>query len=158
MNGCRNISGWGPCVLSLIFALMALAACLSPAEQLQGSYTMTIAEEEIPTGFGTTNLTPDDIALLSGDWQLNFLADGIFTVTKNGETMIEEGHYTVNNDMLTVGQETGPASCVGPPSRVEEPGLYKWVSQGDQMLFLPVDEKCGGRMVVFSAAPWARVK
>lgn len=154
----KNERTWRALLLFFSFALLTLAACVSPATQLQGSYEVNIPEEEIPTGFGFTNLTPDDIALLSGNWQIDFLPDGIFTVSKDGEIMIEEGHYAVDNDLVTVGEETGPASCVGPPARVEEQATYRWVRQESRLLLLPVDEKCGGRLVVFSALPWTWMK
>ena len=139
-----------------IIMMIALTACNSTGEQIQGSYVTDIKPEDIPTGFGNTTIAPDDIALLSGQWQLNFLPDGSFTVTRNGELMIEEGHYEVNGNKLTVGKEKGLAACVG-EARIES-GIYEWSRDGDQVRFLVVDDKCGGRTVIFAAKPLTKVE
>ena len=53
-------------ILWIILIMIALTACTSAGEQLQGSYVTDIKPEDIPTGFGNTTIAPDDIALLSG--------------------------------------------------------------------------------------------
>jgi hypothetical protein len=143
--------------MTLVLVLLTLAllsACLAPADQLAGSYVTGITPTDLPTGFGNSEIAPEDIDLLSGRWQITFAPDGRFSVTRNGEVMIEEGHYQVDNTLLTVGQETGPAACVGEPRLLS--GTYQWKRQGDALTLLVVNDKCGGRTVVFAAHPWVR--
>jgi hypothetical protein len=151
---CLHFPRYLTTLVLVLLTLGWLTACVAPVDQLAGSYITVITPMDIPTGFGSTEIAPEDIDLLSGRWQITFQPDGRFSATHNGEVMIEEGRYQVNNNLLTVGQERGPAACVGEPRLLS--GTYQWTRQGDALRLLVVNDKCGGRTVVFAAHPWVR--
>jgi hypothetical protein len=149
------------CILILPFGL-ATVSRLPPLPKLQGSYTTVITPEDLPASFGSTNLSGDDIAFLSGEWQIEFIqdshSDGHFTMTKNGEVMILNGRYTLNNNSLAFSDETGPAACNKDPRQNYRTGVYRWGHSGDELAFLVIDDKCGGRTIVLGTHPWVKLK
>jgi hypothetical protein len=148
------------CILMLPFGLVTVSH-LPPLPKLQGSYTTVITPEDLPAGFGSTNLSADDIAFLSGEWQLNFIqdshSDGHFTMTKNGEAMILNGRYTLSNNTIAFSDESGPAACNRDLRQNYLTGTYRWGHSGDELAFLVVDDKCGGRTIVFGTHPWVKL-
>ena len=96
----------------------------------------------------TTRLTAEEAAQAprtAGMWEVSFAEDGGFTVTHDGEGVVQ-GRYTVEGNRLTFTDESGPLAC-------DQPAAYEWSLSGSELTMTRVEDACEGRAGVLSAHP-----
>jgi hypothetical protein len=142
-------------VLSLaVFALLVVVSPLAPralahsADVPAGIYTTTLMASDIPDFF-----PPEYVALLVGDWEIEFSESGSYIVSKDGSPAVV-GRYNSNPARVVMTDLQGPLSCT------DEPGIatatYRWTLTGDELLLTAVKDSCPGRNLVLTAHPLQR--
>jgi hypothetical protein len=136
--------------LALLAALLVggpagLNAKANSASVPAGIYTTTLTEADIPASF-----PPEVIALLVGDWEIEFTEAGSFIVSKDGYPAVV-GRYNSNSARIVMTDLEGAFSCT------DEPGIatatYRWTLASDELVLTAVNDRCGGRNVVLTAHP-----
>ena len=82
-----------------------------------------------------------------GTWTLTFAKAGTYTVALKGAVLVK-GKYTISGAKVTLGHETGPASC-------SPPGKYSWKRTGKALKLTKVSDSpsaCQGRIFVLAHA------
>ena len=139
--------------MSSQFKLLAVAAFLLLAVRCtvgtipSGVYTTTINKQDIPAGFPA-----EAVAMLTGEWNIEFTSAGRYVVSKDGQLAIE-GRYTSTQDQLVLTDEKGPLVCDVPG---EETGKYKWLASSSGVKLTATEDKCSGRSVVLTTRVWAK--
>jgi hypothetical protein len=117
-------------VLTMAVAV-ALPASALAGGALPGKYTTKIAKA----------------GQFKGTWTLAFAKAGTYTVALNGAVLVK-GKYTTSGAKVTLGHESGPASC-------SPPGKYSWKHTGKALAFTKVSDSpsaCQGRIFVLAHA------
>lgn len=115
-------------------AIVALAAANPGAKQLPGIWVTTV-----------TGKKP---AALNGDWAMQILASGDYTIVKragNAARLMAKGEaYLVGIRGVIFKNESGPAACTGKQAA----GRYNFIVIGKTLTFSRVRDLCVGRRVV----------
>lgn len=130
-------------MLRLVLAMaVALLVAVSPAaaagRPLHGTFTTVIKN------------APD--AQLDGAWQVALLANGSYTIQRNGAVLIR-GRDTETAATISFGHETGPAACTGALG----PATYRWSLRAGLLRLTTVREGCLGRHVVLTTHPLKKI-
>jgi hypothetical protein len=110
-----------------------------------GTYTTTITEADIPPYF-----PPEAIAILVGQWQIEFTEAGSSVVTKDGDIVVV-GHYTSTPTRVVLTDQQRALSCTDAPGIAR--AVYKWSLGNDELVLSSVLDRCAGRQVVLTAHP-----
>ncbi len=108
-----------------------------------GTYTTTITAADIPPYF-----PPEAIAILVGQWQIEFTEAGSSVVTKDGDIVVV-GHYNSNPTRIVLTDQQGALSCTDAPGIAT--GVYKWSLENEALILSAVRDRCAGRQVVLTA-------
>ena len=82
------------------------------------------------------------------EWTIRFADDGKFTVSTDGEAVVE-GKYEVTKDEIVLSDETGPRA-----DRGNKPGKYTWKRDGKKMTFTKVEDEARGRVGALTSGAW----
>jgi hypothetical protein len=137
-------------VIALLLAVVLVprsAMAGPPAQFPTGTYITTITEADLPPG-----LPPDVIAVLSGQWQMEFTQAGNHIVTKEGDLAVL-GRYTANPARLVFTDLEGPIACSYTGAAT---GVYQWAFENNELTLTAVHDACGGRHIVLTAHPWQK--
>ncbi|MGH8248891.1 MAG: hypothetical protein ACREUU_20985 [Gammaproteobacteria bacterium] len=118
-------------LLGLVLALLlatAASAAPGPAEFPTGTFQ---------TFVGRTQFT------------ITLAADGDYKVSVN-RALIVDGQHSVENDVLTLVDHSGPGACLG---QIEILGRYTWSFDGRQLTLSLIEDPCAGRRAL-AASPW----
>jgi hypothetical protein len=115
-------------------AVVALAAANPGAKQLPGVWVTTV-----------TGRKP---AALNGDWTMQILASGDYTIVKRAgnaaRLMVKGAAYLVGIRGVVFKNESGPAACTGKQAA----GRYNFIVTGKTLTFSRVRDLCIGRRTV----------
>ena len=111
-----------------VLATLALSATALASSALVGKYSTKVAAP----------------AQLKGTWILTFAKGGTYTVADNGQVVVR-GKYTAAGSTVTMGHETGPASCTST-------GKYIWTRSGKTLKLKHAtgSAPCVGRDLILS--------
>jgi hypothetical protein len=87
---------------------------------------------------------------IDGTWTVDF-ATGTYTVTWNGETVLQSD-YTVRGSDMCLTEKSGKVKCPGT-------GEYRFTEKGTSLTFKKISDSasCAGRTAVLTAQPLTRV-
>ncbi len=114
---------------------LMLAGVLALAASAAGSW----AAEEFPTG-----------SYVTGDFSVTFIAAGGFSVTQNGEAVVE-GTYKVTGHSIEITDQKGRYACTE-----SSPGKYNWKLEGETLSFEKVADDCQRRTRTLASHPLKR--
>jgi hypothetical protein len=117
--------------VAVLLALLALTSVASAAGSLGGTYQTKIGAK--PLG-----------GQLKGTWTIKF-SHGNYKVSQGG-TAVVHGKYTISGSKVSLGHESGPASCPGT-------GTYSFHASGKKLTFTRVSDDtaaCAGRAAVLA--------
>jgi hypothetical protein len=118
--------------------LVAVSAAAAAGRPLHGTFTTGI--KNAPAG------------QLDGAWQIDLLANGRYTIQRNGAVLIR-GRDTETATTISFGHETGPAACTGAVGAA----TYRWSLRAGLLRLTAVREGCLGRHVVLTTHPLKKV-
>lgn len=108
-----------------------------------GIYATTITESDVPPFF-----PPEVIEILVGEWRIEFTDGGTYIVTKDGEIVVV-GRYNSNNSRLIMTDLQGVYACTDVPGVAT--GVYRWSLENNELVLVPVNDRCDGRPVALTA-------
>lgn len=132
----------------LPLALLFLVGFTVNPDPPPGSYTMSVAEEDIPE-----NVPAEARGNFVGKWQMNLSPDKKYQISKDGNVLVK-GSFNLSGGQITVTDEEGVLACTGQPSM--ETGTYNWTYEEGKLSFKIVDDKCEGRRFVLSLRSWQK--
>lgn len=133
----------------LPFVLLFLVGfTVNPESPPPGSYTMSVAEEDIPE-----NVPAEARGNFVGKWQMTLSNEKKYQISRDGN-MLVQGSFSVSAEKLTVTDEDGVLACTAQPGT--ETGTYKWAYKDEKLSFTAVDDKCEGRRFVLSLRSWQK--
>jgi len=113
-----------------------------------GTYTTTIVESDVPPSF-----PPEAVALLVGEWQIEFTEGGSYIVTKDGDIAVV-GRYTSNPSRLVMTDLQGAYACTDAPGIAT--AVYRWSVENNQLILSAALDRCAGRHVALTSHPLQR--
>lgn len=124
---------------------------VSMAAVLAGSAVAATAAnpgaKQLP-GIWTTTVKGKKPAALNGDWAIQFLPNGDYTIVKRSghvaKLMVKGEAYLVGSRGIIFKKETGPAACTAKQAA----GRYNFVVIGKTLTFARVKDLCVGRRIV----------
>lgn len=125
-------------LLATVAALIVAAPAAAAGRPLHGTFTTVIKN------------APD--AQLDGAWQVALLANGGYTIKRNGTVLIR-GRDTETATTISFGHESGPAACTGALGAA----TYGWSVRAGLLHLTTVREGCLGRHVVLTTHPLKKV-
>lgn len=132
--------------ISIVVLAVITAGCsFEPKAFPPGTYFTTIEEADIPSSFPT-----EIVPIVVGNWELQFTSDGLYTVTKGGQVVVE-GTYTSTADQIVMTDQKGQYACTVPPD--EPTATYRLVFQDISMQFSTAEDNCPGRNLALTAHP-----
>jgi hypothetical protein len=138
--------------IKLVSAALLIGATLllpnasaSSAKLTPGAYTTTITGADVPASF-----PPEIIAILVGQWQIEFTEAGSVIVYKDGDIVVV-GRYTSNPSRVVMTDLQGAYSCTDAPGIAT--GVYRWSLENNELVLSPVLDRCAGRQVVLASHP-----
>ncbi|HKA21610.1 MAG TPA: hypothetical protein VKN18_25260 [Blastocatellia bacterium] len=108
-----------------------------------GIYATTITASDVPPYF-----PPEVIEILVGEWRTEFTDGGTYIVTKDGEIVVV-GRYNSNQSRLIMTDLQGVYACTDVPGVAT--GVYRWSLENNELVLVPVNDRCDGRPVVLTA-------
>ena len=130
-------------VLILILLLTACSAPpLAPTVTSVPSVTSTLE----PTATLTNTTFPIGVFSTQnqdGQWIINFLVDGMYTVNLNGEAIVRQGQYVITDQQITL--EDDAVVCAS-----EGAGQYTWSFAQDVLTLTPLNDPCTEREAVMT--------
>lgn len=146
----RRSRAWRAALLIVCAALLAI--CSSPvvaryqdtgeSTSLSGSYTVTIAPEEIPAGIASG-------AALTGRWTLTFGDDGAFTLARADVGEVAAGMFEAGPATLAFASWDGMVGC-----QLVENGdataTYAWRQSDDRLALTPIEDGCPERLTLLT--------
>ena len=137
-------------VITLIGVSIAPGSAHSPklTDSIVGEYGVTLVRADVPTDL------PDGYNYV-GDWIIRFNEDGTYTATRQDVGLLVSGTWEVSDSSVTITDDAGLISCSNPtavtiPGDDVTSGTYDWSRTGDELQLVPVDEGCGGRLLLLS--------
>lgn len=113
-----------------------------------GTYTTTITEADIPS-----SVTPQQIPVLVGQWEIEFSEAGSLIVSKNNDIVVV-ARYTSGPAQMVLRDLEGPLACLFPGGAT---GVYEWTFGNDLLSLSAIQDRCVvGRMVVLTAHAWQK--
>jgi hypothetical protein len=112
-----------------------------------GIYVSVIAESDFPPGF-----PPEVIALLAGEWRMDFTSPRRYAVSLNGNTLIQ-GESVTNPARFVMRDTGGPLSCHLEHAR-QASGVYAWSISGSELTLTVVKDHCAERAFILTFKPW----
>jgi hypothetical protein len=136
--------------MTLVGALAFGSTAMSQTESsIEGSYTVTIGREDIPTDLA-------DGFSFAGRWIITFGPDGTYTGERQDVGVVVSGTYEVNDNEVTITDEQGLVACSNATAATIEgddisSGTYEWALIGTNLTLVPVEDGCGGRVVLLTS-------
>jgi hypothetical protein len=140
----------------LMIGALAAQPALSLAQDgssLEGSYTVTIGREDIPTDLA-------DGYSFAGRWIITFGPNGEYTGERQDVGVAVTGSYVVDGNEITITDESGLVSCANPVATTIRggdiaSGTYEWAMIGSNLTLVAIEDGCVGRSVLLSTRPLA---
>jgi hypothetical protein len=90
---------------------------------------------------------------LAGQWTLGLGTNGIMTVTapSSFSGVVSGSLFQVQGDQFRTNLFAQDVCSNLPPA------TYRWTRAGGELRFTTLDDPCGGRVALLTAAPWTRV-
>jgi hypothetical protein len=133
----------------IVVLTLSLAVARAASDRLPpGTYATTITAQDIPSFF-----PPEAVAILVGDWQLQFTEAGDALAVKDGQIVVA-ARYVSNPARLVFHDEGGLLACTDPGTAT---GVYTVVLQSNQVNATAIHDSCAGRALVMTAHPWQKL-
>lgn len=90
-----------------------------------------------------------------GTWIIDINEDGTYSASRQDVGLLLTGSWTGSGNQITFTDEAGLVSCTNPtavtiPGDDVSSGTYEWTRTGDDLQLVPVEDGCGGRLLLFS--------
>ncbi|MGD9712681.1 MAG: hypothetical protein AB7V46_11505 [Thermomicrobiales bacterium] len=147
----RNASALTFILTLVLFASATLSPRLllaQPEESITGEYAVTLVRVDVPTDL------PDGYNYV-GKWIIQINEDGTYSATRQDVGLLVSGMWEATGNQVTFTDDTGLVSCTNAtavtiPGDDISSGTYEWTLTGDELQLIPVDEGCGGRLLLLA--------
>lgn len=135
-------------MLIVALALGSVTAAQTESS-IVGDYSVAIGREDIPSDLA-------DGFNFAGRWIISFTADGAYSAERQDVGVVVTGAYEVNGNEVTITDNEGLVSCANPSAVTIagddiSSGTYEWAMIGTNLTLVPLDDGCGGRVVLLSS-------
>lgn len=141
----RSLCSLGKFLAAIILLLTITFTIAANPERLPpGVYATTVNVDDVPAAF-----PPEAVAILVGQWQVEFTEGGSVVVTKDGDIVVV-ARYTSTPTHVEITDVLGALACLDEVNPVT--GSYSWALNNRRLTLTLDADLCDARVVVLTTS------